>query len=103
MAADELTGDSLSDRGKLGNGGFAQAHLGAPVQPFEVALGGFEVVKEVEDGALLALRVEVDDEGKTHRGLLCDTDGKWLAKDRSGKLDMWEPADLSHIINKVSK
>jgi len=52
---------------------------------------------------VLALRVEVDDEGKTHRGLLCDTDGKWLAKDRSGKLDMWEPADLSHIIAKVSK
>lgn len=50
---------------------------------------------------VLALRAEKDAEGKTQRGLLCDTDGLWQAKDRSGKLDKWEPADLGHIINKI--
>lgn len=52
---------------------------------------------------VLALRIEIDDKEQMHRGLLCDTDGKWLAKDRSGKLDMWEPADLSQIISKVCR
>lgn len=50
---------------------------------------------------VLALRVEKDAEGNTQRGLLCDSDGLWQAKDRSGKLDKWEPADLGYIINKI--
>lgn len=50
---------------------------------------------------VLALRVEKDAEGNTQRGLMCDGDGLWSAKDRSGKLDRWEPADLGHIINKI--
>jgi hypothetical protein len=32
---------------------------------------------------------------------MCDSDGMWVAKDRSGKLDRWEPADLGTIITKI--
>lgn len=50
---------------------------------------------------VLALRVEKDNEGATVRALMCDTDGLWSAKDRSGKLGMWEAPDLGAIIEKV--
>ena len=50
---------------------------------------------------VLALRVEKDAEGVTQRALMCDTDGLWLAKDRSGKLDMWEAPDLGAIFAKI--
>lgn len=50
---------------------------------------------------VLALRVEKDAEGATQRALMCDSDGLWLAKDRSGKLDAWEAPDLNSIIAKV--
>jgi len=48
-----------------------------------------------------ALRVEKDAEGVTQRALMCDTDGLWQAKDRSGKLDAWEGPDLGAIISKI--
>ena len=50
---------------------------------------------------VLALRVEKDAEGVTQRALMCDTDGLWQAKDRSGKLDPWEAPDLGSIISKI--
>jgi len=50
---------------------------------------------------LFALRVERDSEGNTHRGLLCDTDGLWAAKNRGGKLAQWEAPDLGAIIRKI--
>lgn len=50
---------------------------------------------------VLALRVEKDSEGNSQRALMCDSDGLWLAKDRSGKLDTWEAADLGSIIKKI--
>ena len=50
---------------------------------------------------VLALRVERDGEGKNVRALMCDTDGLWLAKDRSGKLEPWEAPDLGAIITKI--
>ena len=50
---------------------------------------------------VLALRVEKDGEGITQRALMCDSDGLWLAKDRSGKLDAWEAPDLGEIIAKI--
>jgi hypothetical protein len=50
---------------------------------------------------VLALRVEKDAEGMTRRALMTDGDGLWLAKDRSGKLDVWEDADLGGIIKKI--
>jgi len=50
---------------------------------------------------VLALRVEKDPEGATHRAIMCDSDGLWQAKDRSGKLDTWEAPDLGAIINKI--
>jgi hypothetical protein len=51
---------------------------------------------------VLALRVEKDAEGITQRALMCDSDGLWLAKDRSGKLSPWEAPDLGAIINKMA-
>ena len=50
---------------------------------------------------MLALRVERDAEGVTQRALMCDGDGLWQAKDRSGKLDQWEGPDLGEIIKKI--
>lgn len=50
---------------------------------------------------VLALRVEKDSEGNPQRALMCDSDGIWLAKDRSGKLDTWEAPDLGAIIAKI--
>lgn len=50
---------------------------------------------------VLALRVEKDAEGVTQRALMCDSDGLWQAKDRSGKLDSWEAPDLGEIIKKI--
>jgi phage nucleotide-binding protein len=50
---------------------------------------------------VLALRVERDAEGNTQRALMCDSDGLWLAKDRSGRLDLWEAPDLGAIIEKI--
>jgi phage nucleotide-binding protein len=50
---------------------------------------------------VLALRVERDAEGVTRRALMCDSDGLWLAKDRSGKLEAWEAPDLGAIIAKI--
>ena len=50
---------------------------------------------------VLALRVEKDGEGNTQRALMCDSDGLWLAKDRSGKLAAWESPDLGAIIAKI--
>lgn len=50
---------------------------------------------------VLALRVERDAENNTQRALMCDSDGVWLAKDRSGRLDAWEAPDLGEIIRKI--
>jgi hypothetical protein len=49
----------------------------------------------------LALRVEKDAEGVAQRALMCDSDGIWQAKDRSGKLGAWEAPDLGAIIAKI--
>lgn len=51
---------------------------------------------------VLALRVEKNSDGVTQRALMCDSDGLWLAKDRSGKLDAWEDPDLGSVIKKIS-
>lgn len=50
---------------------------------------------------VLALRVEKDGEGVSQRALMCDSDGLWIAKDRSGKLGTWEAPDLGEIIRKI--
>jgi len=51
---------------------------------------------------VLALRVERDAEGHPVRALMCDSDGLWGAKDRSGKLDAWEQPDLGAVIRKIT-
>lgn len=48
-----------------------------------------------------AVRVEKDPEGNVYHVMQCKPDGRWQAKDRSGKLDMWEPTDLGKIIKKI--
>ena len=50
---------------------------------------------------MLALRVEKDAEGVVQRGLMCQSDGLWQAKDRSGKLNAWEAPDLGAIIERI--
>lgn len=50
---------------------------------------------------VLAMRVEKDAEGNEQRALMCHSDGVWQAKDRSGKLAMWEAPDLGAVINKI--
>ena len=50
---------------------------------------------------VLALRVEKDAEGVPQRALMCASDGLWSAKDRSGRLDAWEGADLGAVIEKI--
>lgn len=50
---------------------------------------------------VLALQVHRDEEGNAQRAFLTSTDGQWVAKDRSGKLDVWEPADLGAIFAKI--
>jgi hypothetical protein len=50
---------------------------------------------------VLALRVEKDADGVSQRALMCDSDGLWIAKDRSGKLATWEAPDLGEIIKKI--
>lgn len=50
---------------------------------------------------VLALRLGTNENGETQRVLQCVSDGIWTAKDRSGRLDMWEPADLGKIIEKI--
>lgn len=50
---------------------------------------------------VLALRVERDADGAVQRALMCESDGLWLAKDRSGKLDAWEAPDLGAVISKI--
>lgn len=50
---------------------------------------------------VLALRIEKDADGNIQRALMCESDGLWIAKDRSGKLDAWEAPDLGAIITKI--
>jgi hypothetical protein len=50
---------------------------------------------------VFALRVEKDADGVSQRALMCDSDGLWIAKDRSGKLGTWEVPDLGEIIRKI--
>ena len=50
---------------------------------------------------VLALRVERDADGNSQRALMCESDGLWQAKDRSGKLAAWEAPDLGEIIAKI--
>ena len=50
---------------------------------------------------VLALRVEKDQDGTPQRMLQCCPDGLWSAKDRSGKLVMWEQPHLGQIIKKI--
>lgn len=50
---------------------------------------------------VFALRVEKDADGNAVRALMTQSDGLWLAKDRSGKLDAWEAPDLGAIIAKI--
>ena len=50
---------------------------------------------------VLALRVERDGDGNSQRALMCDSDGLWSAKDRSGKLATWEAPDLGEIFKKI--
>lgn len=51
---------------------------------------------------VLALRIVRDKDGASRRALMCQSDGLWTAKDRSGKLGAWEEPDLGAIISKIN-
>lgn len=50
---------------------------------------------------VMALRVEQDQQGNPFRVLQTSSDLKYMAKDRSGALAMWEPPNLHHIRSKI--
>jgi hypothetical protein len=50
---------------------------------------------------VFCLRVEKDEAGNPVRWLQTGSDAQYICKDRSGALDMFEPADLSHIAAKI--
>lgn len=50
---------------------------------------------------VFALRIKKDEEGNVLRALMTSSNGLWSAKDRSGKLEDIEPADLGSIIRKI--
>lgn len=50
---------------------------------------------------VFALLTRKNEEGKIERSLLTQTDNKYIAKDRSGVLDMYEEADLGKVIAKI--
>ena len=50
---------------------------------------------------VLALRMEKVSDGDIQRALMCESDGIWTAKDRSGQLSPWEEPDLGAIIRKI--
>jgi len=50
---------------------------------------------------VFALMVDKNDEGKIVRALLTSCDGSYYAKDRSGKLDLFEPPNLAAIQRKI--
>lgn len=50
---------------------------------------------------VFALQAHPDTEGKIQRALLTMTDGQWVAKDRSGRLDAWETPNLAAIFQKI--
>lgn len=52
---------------------------------------------------VLALRVEKGQDGALVRALQTQTDGVWMAKDRSGVLDAWEDPNLQTIIDKITR
>ena len=43
------------------------------------------------------LRVEKDSEGALHRWLQTSTDGQYIAKDRSGQLEMFEEPSIAKV------
>lgn len=51
---------------------------------------------------VMALRVFQGEDGDRQTALMCQTDGKWKAKDRGGKLDQFEKPDLGHIVKKLN-
>lgn len=51
---------------------------------------------------VFSLRVVKNQDGQTIRVLQTCSDTMWTGKDRSGRLDAWEPADLGHVFAKIA-
>lgn len=51
---------------------------------------------------VLCLRIINNAEGQPERMLQSQPDMQYSAKDRSGKLEQFEPADLQHVINQIT-
>lgn len=81
-----------SDREKDGDGRLVYA----PSLPGKATAANLPYILD----EILALVVDEKD-GQIQRALLTTSNGKYIAKDRSGRLDTWEQPDLGAIINKI--
>lgn len=50
---------------------------------------------------VVVVRVHKNEKGEVERSFQCHDDGTWHAKDRSGRLNMWEPYHLQNVIEKI--
>jgi hypothetical protein len=60
-----------------------------------------EIVYQFDE--VFCLRREPDGNGGTVSALMCQTDGIYQAKDRSGALEAWEAPDLGVLIEKIKR
>jgi hypothetical protein len=51
---------------------------------------------------VLVVHLHRNTDGTTTNAFQCHDDGVWHAKDRSGRLSMWEPYDLAAILAKIA-
>lgn len=71
--------------------------LYAPSMPGEKASQGLPYFFD----EVFALRVERDEEGTVIRSLQTAPDGRYQAKDRSGKLPQWMEPDFTQVIDRI--
>lgn len=51
---------------------------------------------------VFALKTDIEDDGTVYRSFQCHRDARYDCKDRSGRLDMYEEANLNHIWTKIA-
>ena len=77
---------------------------GTNTTQFAPAMPGRQLPKEMPywGDELFALKVIANEDGVLGRYIQTQPDMQYYAKDRSGLLDYYEPANLTHIFNKIN-
>lgn len=77
---------------------------GTNTTQFAPAMPGRQLPKEMPywGDELFALRIIANEEGVMGHYIQTQPDMQYYAKDRSGRLDYFEPANLTHIFNKIN-